>query len=73
MEDPSMKYFSLPENTMILCVRYIAHVNLLVCVPARARAIARVAGNRMVTYSKIIVSKVRLINSLNFLYIFLSL
>ena len=50
-----MKNFSLQEiynnnktkkeNTMILCMQYIAHVNLLACVPVRARAIARISGN----------------------------
>ena len=47
MENPSMKNFSLGENTIISHVRQIAHVNLLVCVPLRARAIARISGNSM--------------------------
>ena len=47
MENTSMKNFSLRENTMISQVRQIAHVNLLACVPARARAIVRVSGNSM--------------------------
>ena len=35
----------LSENTMISRVRYIAHANVLGCVPAHARVIARVSGN----------------------------
>ena len=31
MENPSMKNFSLQENTMISHVREVAHVNLCVC------------------------------------------
>ena len=49
MENPSMKNLSLRKNTMISRVRLIAHVHLLACVPARARAIARVSGNSIPT------------------------
>ena len=54
MKSPSMKNFFLwelyknsktkSENIMILRMRQITHVNLLVCVPARAHAIAPVSG-----------------------------
>ena len=47
MENPSMKNFSLRENTMISRVQQIAHINLLLCVPVPARATARVSGNSM--------------------------
>ena len=55
-----MKNFSLREiyndnkikvkvlSKVILRMRYIARVNLLACVPARARAIARVSWNSMI-------------------------
>ena len=39
--------FLLSENTMILCMRQIAHIKVLGCVLAHARAIARVSGNSM--------------------------
>ena len=63
-----MKNFSLREiynnnktkskNTMILRVRQIAHVNLVACVPVRARAIVRVSGNSMLSYTINILDKI---------------
>ena len=57
MKNPSLKNFFLREihnnnktkgkNTMILRAREIAHVNILACVPARARVIARISGNNV--------------------------
>ena len=43
MENPSIKNFSLRENTMISPLQYIARVNLLACVPVHARAITHVS------------------------------
>ena len=40
------------EKTAILCIREIAHVNLLACVPVHAQAIARISGNSMVKWKK---------------------
>ena len=39
--------FRLSENTMILRMQQIAHINVLGCVPAHACAIACVSGNSM--------------------------
>ena len=40
------------ENTMILPMRIIAHINLLAFVPAHAHAITRVSGNSVIVASK---------------------
>ena len=55
MKNPSLKNFFLREihnktkgkNTMILRAREIAYVNILACVPVRARVIVRISGNNV--------------------------
>ena len=64
--------FLISENTMISCVREIAHINLLGCVPAHARVIVRVSGNSMwifrVIYKNVEKKNFHFITNISILY-----
>ena len=44
--------FLLSGNTVILCMRLIAHLNLLGCAPVCAHAIAHISGNSIWIFGK---------------------